>query len=71
MEQFFYANIVVANSSTFLPFDEANFATVFLAWLNLNLGFDICLVKGIDTYMKTWLQLVFPICTRNIGDFCQ
>ena len=57
----FYANIVVANSSTFLPFHETNFSTVFLAWLNLNLGFDICLVKGIDTYMKIWLQLVFPI----------
>ena len=26
---FMLANIVVANSSTFLPFDEANFATVF------------------------------------------
>ena len=55
-----YAHIVAANGSVFLPFYETNFATVFLAWLNLNIGFDVCIVKGIDAYTKIWLQLVFP-----------
>ena len=57
----FYANIVAAKSSTFLPFHETNFATIFLAWLNLNLGFDVCIMKGIDAYTKAWLQLIFPV----------
>ena len=56
----FYANIINANSSTFLPFTEPNFITVFIAWLNLGLGIDTCLFKGMDTYWKMTLQLVFP-----------
>ena len=56
----FYANIVSANSSTFLPFSRPNFITVFIAWLNLELGIDACLFEGMDTYWKTVLQLAFP-----------
>ena len=56
----FYANIVNANSSTFFPFTEPNVISVFVAWLNLELGIDTCLFEGMDTYMKTWLQLAYP-----------
>ena len=56
-----YANIINANSSTFLPFASPNLVTVFISWLNLDLGFDVCFFKGMDAYWKTLLQLIFPI----------
>ena len=56
-----YANIINANRTTFFPFSEPNFITVFIAWLNLELGIDTCLFEGMDTYWKTMLQLAFPI----------
>ena len=56
----FYANIVYANKSILLPFKETNFVTVFVSWLNLELGIDMCFFPGMDTYAKTWLQLAFP-----------
>ena len=56
----FYANIVHANKSILLPFQMRNFITVFISWLNLELGIDTCYFPGMDTYIKTWLQLAFP-----------
>ena len=56
----FYCNIVSANGSTFLPFSAPNFITVFIAWINLDSGLDICLLKRMDAYWKTWLQLAYP-----------
>ena len=57
----FYANIIAANSSTFLPFTKPNFITVFISWLNLEVGFDTCFFPGMDAYWKTLLQLAFPM----------
>ena len=57
----FYANIVNTNSSTFLPFTSPNIFTVFISWLNLELGFDTCFFKGMDAFWKTLLQLAFPV----------
>ena len=57
----FYANIVAANSATFFPSSEPSFPTVFVAWLNLDLGIDVCFFDRLDTYTKTWLQLAFPV----------
>ena len=58
----FYANIIGANESIFFPsityINQP--AYVFLSWLNLELGLDVCFIKGMDTYWKTWLQLLFP-----------
>ena len=57
----FYANIVYANNSVFLPSTERfNFITVFISWLNLDIGFDTCFFVGMDAYSKTLLQLAFP-----------
>ena len=56
----FYVNIVYANKSILLPFQKPNFITVFVSWLNLELGIDMCYFPGMDTYFKTWLQLAFP-----------
>ena len=57
----FYANIVHANASVFLPFRKTNFITVFIAWLNLELGFDVCFFEYMNAFWKTLLQLTFPI----------
>ena len=37
------------------------FVPVFIAWLNLDIGFDTCFINEMDTYIKTWLQLAFPL----------
>ena len=57
----FYANIVAANSAVFFPSSEPSFPTVIVAWLNLDLGIDVCFFDGLDTYTKTLLQLAFPV----------
>ena len=41
----------------------ANLMTVFILWLNLDLGIDTCYFPGMDTYVKMWLQLVIPAYT--------
>ena len=56
----FYANVVYAHQNILLPFQGINFITVFISWLNLDLGIDTCYFSGMDTYIKTWLQLAFP-----------
>ena len=56
----FYANIVNANSNIYFPYGRPKFITIFIAWLNLDLGIDVCFFDGLDAYWKTWLQLAFP-----------
>ena len=57
----FYANIVYANSSLFLPLTSPfGFIYVFISWVNLEIGFDTCFFVGMDAYSKTLLQLAFP-----------
>ena len=56
----FYANVVYAYKSILLQFQEINFITVFLSWLNLEMGIDTCYFPGMDTYVKIWIQLGFP-----------
>ena len=50
----------MANKSILLPFQETNFITIFISWLNLDLGINTCNFPGMDTYTKTSLQLAFP-----------
>ena len=52
----FFANIVQANKIFFFPNDAAkSFLSVFIAWLNLDLGIETCFYDGMDAYAKTWL----------------
>ena len=60
-EFIFYANIVSAGSTVFFPSSEPSFPSVFLAWLNLDIGINVCFIDGLDAYFKTWLQLAFPV----------
>ena len=58
----FYANIVRTNHATFFPPDATNsFLSWFIAWINLDLGIETCFYNGLDAYVKTWLQFVFPL----------
>ncbi len=59
----FYANIVAINQSVFFPSGDGNVSnilTVFLAWMNLDLGIETCFLTSLDMYSRTWLQFVFP-----------
>ena len=58
----FYANIIGANQATFFPSASTHcpVLTVFIAWLNLDLGIETCFIDGLNGYWKTWLQFVFP-----------
>ena len=55
-----YANIVQVNRRQFFPTDVINVLTVFIAWLNLDLGIETCFFNGLDAYIQTWLQFAFP-----------
>ena len=61
----FYANIIRANHAVFFPLRKSegftSFLSVFIAWLNLDLGVEVCLFRGMDTYIRAWLQFVFPL----------
>ena len=52
----FYANIVYSNE----VLRQSPFSSVFISWLNLDIGFDVCFYEGMDAYTKIWLQLAFP-----------
>ena len=57
----FYANILAVNSATFFRPQSTNILTVFIAWLNLDLGIEGCFYNGMDAYTKAWLQFAFPL----------
>lgn len=41
--------------------------TLFIAWVNLNLGFETCFIDGLTAYSKTWIQFVFPLYIWGIA----
>ena len=57
----FYANIIKANEAVFFPPGDTNILTVFISWINLDLGIETCFIDGLNGYWKTWLQFVFPL----------
>ena len=57
----FYANIIWVNKAIFFPSNHTNILTVFIAWVNLDLGIQICFYDEMDAYGKTWLQFAFPL----------
>ena len=61
----FYVNIVRVSHTIFFPHKTTNIFTnilsVFISWLNLDLGIETCFFSGMDSYAKTWLQFLFPL----------
>ena len=60
----FYMNIVRFNSSVFLQTSKqsalTNVLSVFVAWMNLDFGIEVCFYNGMSALQKTWFQFVFP-----------
>ena len=57
----FYANLVKLNDSIFFSNGNIPVITQFISWCNLDMGFEYCFVDGLDGYVKTCLQFVFPM----------
>ena len=56
----FYANVIQASRSIFFNPGDTNILTVFIAWMNLDLGIETCFYDGMSVYVFTWLQFLFP-----------
>ena len=60
-----YANLVKAGSYIYFPYSSSltylQPFQVFIDWLNLDLGIEVCFFDGLDGYWKMWLQFVFPL----------
>ena len=63
----FYVNIVKANEHLLLTNEYTTPLTLFIAWLNLDLGIETCFFNGLTAYIKTWLQFVFPLYVWSIA----
>ena len=60
-ELIFYVNVISANKHLYYSQSSVNPMTLFIAWLNLDIGIETCFFKGLTAYSKTWLQFVFPL----------
>ena len=57
----FYANIIATNIDTYIFFHFSHpipLATVLVSWLEI--GFDVCIYKGMASGNKAFPQLIFP-----------
>ena len=61
----FYANIIKTNEHLFIQANNSPL-TIFISWLNLDLGVETCFFDGLTAYSKTWLQFVFPLYIWSI-----
>ena len=65
---FFFAHVVHRNSDSFFPASagtsNVNMFHLFIAWLNLDLGFEICFYKSMTQYQNAWIQcgFLFYLC---------
>lgn len=58
----FYAAFLHLNRDSFFPnYDNSNFLVLFISWLNLDFGFNVCFYDGLTSYAKVWLQFLFPV----------
>ena len=58
----FYANIVHFNNNILYPnLDKRNPLTIFIAWLNLDLGIHTCFFNGMNQIHQSVLQFTFPL----------
>ena len=58
----FYANIVHSNREAYFQHTREinNFHAIFISWLNLDFGIESCFYNGMDIYVYSWLQFLFP-----------
>ena len=65
----FFANVIKANEYIFFPQEQTNLLRLFIAWLNLDLGVETCFFDGLTTYIKMWMQFLFPLYVWSIAGF--
>ena len=67
----FHVNIIHINQAIFFPAHRSgillHILSVFIAWMNLDLGIETCFYNGMDMYVKAWLQFAFPIYIWSIA----
>ena len=70
---FFYAHVVHRNTDSFFPglagTSNANVFRLFITWLNLDLGFEVCFYKSMTQYQKSWIQcgFIFYLCILEVA----
>ena len=57
----FYANIIKIEEDYLFLHNPVQVLSLFISWINLDFGINICFAPGLTGYIKTWLQFVFPI----------
>ena len=62
----FYANIIWAYQNILFPPHFSTVLKTFIAWLNLDFGIEVCFIRGMDAYLKMWLQFIFPFYTAGL-----
>ena len=56
-----YVNLINVGQSIFFPGGPIPVLSQFIAWFNLDFGIETCFFNGLNSYIKTWLQFVFPL----------
>lgn len=58
----FYAYFIHYNRIVFFPhFFNGDIFRMLIAWLNFDLGIEVCFYNGMDAYQKIWLQIGYVI----------
>ena len=57
----FYANVLSVSTYYLFGFDGALWSLIFISFLNLELGFAVCLFDGLNDIVKAILSIAFPI----------
>ena len=68
----FYANIIWIYEGVLFPQEHAHslqFFRIFIAWLNLDFGIEMCFVKDLNAFWKSLLQYIFPLYICSIVVF--
>lgn len=56
----FYANVVHIYRGSLFGLGHISVVSVLIAWLNLDLGIDLCFYPGMTFYAQVWFQYSFP-----------
>ena len=60
----FYMNVACVNRATIFGYSESpivNFLMVFVTWMNLDLGINVCFYNGMSAFAKATFQFMFPL----------
>ena len=57
----FYANVLSISTYYLFGFKGTQWAIIFISFLNLELGFPVCLYDGLDDIIKAILSIIFPM----------